>query len=296
MTSKYNIAVLLPTRGRTDQLTRSVDSAINNAKNLDKIQFIFGFDNDDDVGLEHFANIIQPLLDSHDVAYEALGFESMGYAGLNQYYNVMAKHADADWLFVWNDDAVMNTSNWDQVISKYTGQFRLLKVHTHNEHPYSIFPIVPRAWFELMGHLSRHQMIDAELSQISYMLDVIEIIAVDVTHDQSELTGNKDDTSKRKIRFEGNPANSYDFHNKEVARTRAMDCELLSKYMGKQGFDTSWWTNVKSGKQYAWEKLVTNDINKQMTQFTVKINDQGQVVGVEQDQQANIIRQSHDKS
>jgi hypothetical protein len=107
--SQYNVAVLLPTRGRTTGLTDSVTSIVSFAQDRTKIQILFGFDEDDAVGLDHFENVIRPFLDDHDVDYEAQMFESLGYEGLNHYYNHLAKSADADWLFVWNDDAVMET-------------------------------------------------------------------------------------------------------------------------------------------------------------------------------------------
>lgn len=276
--SKYNVAVLLPTRARTDSFTRSVASMIDLAHDLSAIEFVIAIDSDDTVGHKHFLEVIQPLLDRKGVCYTAVEFESLGYAGLNRYYNELAKLADAEWLFVWNDDAVMNTQDWDKTISNYTGQFCLLKVHTHKEHPYSIFPIVPRAWFELMGHLSRHQMIDAELSQIAFCLDVMQIIDIDVTHEQSELTGQADDTSKRKIRFEGNPNNPYDFHNVAVTQQRYRDCEILNQHLKKLGLDWSWWERVKTGQQNPWEKLRALDINKQMSQFTTRTDEKGRVV------------------
>ena len=270
MTNDYSIAVLLPTRSRTTALTDSVTSIIGRAHDRSRVQILFGLDSDDAVGLDHFENVIQPFLDDHNVTYEAQAFESMGYAGLNRYYNHLAKMANADWLFVWNDDAVMNTQDWDQVVASYTGQFKLLKVHTHNEHPYSIFPIVPRAWYDLFGHLSRHQMTDAELSQMAFALDLMQVIDVDATHNQVELTKDPTDPLKPKIRFEGNPANSYDFHNILVQQQRYRDCDLIANHMKTIGLAIDWWENVKTGRQDPWEKLRQLDVNKQMTQYNIK--------------------------
>jgi hypothetical protein len=267
MSNKYSISVLLPTRSRTQALTDSVTSIVSRAHNVSKIQILFGLDNDDEVGLAHFESVIQPFLDDHAVDYEAQAFDSMGYAGLNRYYNHLGKTADADWLFIWNDDAVMNTQGWDQVIESYTGQFRLLKVHTHLEHPYSIFPIVPRAWFDVFGHFSRHQMVDAELSQMAYCLDLIQVVDIDVTHNQVELTNDPTDPLKAKVRFEGNPNNPWDFHNIQVTQQRYADCLAVAEYMSSQGLDTQWWEQVKSGKQDPWIKLRANDINRQMVQY-----------------------------
>jgi hypothetical protein len=243
------------------------------AKDISRIQLIFGFDDADQVGLDHFKTVIQPYLDKHDVSYEAQAFKSMGYAGLNRYYNHLAKSADADWLFVWNDDAVMDTVGWDTVISQHTGQFRLLKLHTHNDHPYSIFPIVPRAWFETLGLLSRHQMIDAEVSQIAFMLDIMQVIDVHATHNQVELTKDANDPLKPKNRFEGNPNSPQDFHYIETIRQRHVDCGTLMAQMLSLGDSSSltWWNNVRAGIQDPWEKLKLLDVNKQMSQYRIKL-------------------------
>jgi hypothetical protein len=271
MPNEYSVAVLLPTRGRTDSLTRSVTSLVERATDLSRVQILFGFDNDDTVGLEHFEDVIQPFLDDQEVDYEAQVFDSMGYAGLNRYYNHLALSAEADWLFVWNDDAVMDSSNWDQVIADCTGEFKILKVHTHNEHPYSIFPIVPKTWLDVQGVLSRHQMIDAEISQIAYMLDLIKIVDITVTHDQSELTGKQDATSQQKNRFEGNPNDPRDFHYRDIVLRRHADCDQLMTYMQSQNLDTSFYQGVVAHTRDPWEKLKENDINQHMFTFTQRL-------------------------
>ena len=267
MSNQHSIAVLLPTRSRTEGLTRSVETIVERASCPDRLQIIFGFDNDDEIGLDHFANAVQPWLDQRDIDYEAMAFDSMGYAGLNRYYNELAKCSSADWLFVWNDDAVMDTPGWDDVVRQYDEQFVVLKVHTHNEHPYSIFPIVPRAWFDLLGVMSRHQMIDAEISQNAYMLDILEIVDIHVTHEQSELTGRSDSTSQRKQRFENNPADPRNFHNKAVVDARYADCRALAGHMRSQNLSTTFFENIWTGQQDPWEKLKRNDINHHMFQF-----------------------------
>jgi hypothetical protein len=292
MTNEYSIAVLLPTRSRTDALTSSVTSIVDLASDISRIQLIFGFDDDDTVGLSHFETVIRPFLDKRGVFYEAQAFKSMGYAGLNRYYNHLAKSTSADWLFVWNDDAVMETQGWDSVIEKYTGEFKLLKVHTHNDHPYSIFPILPRAWYDLMNHLSRHQMIDAELSQLAFLLDIMQVIEVDVTHNQVELTKDANDPLKPKVRFEGDPTNPIDFHHPQTSAQRHQDCYVIAEYMRKIGLDTTWFESVKSGKSYPWEKLIALDVNKQMSQFVMELDERGQVLSYGKDQKSEDVRRS----
>jgi hypothetical protein len=264
----FSISVLLPTRGRTTALESSVFSILSLASVPEKIQLVFGFDNDDSVGFDYFLEKIQPKLNEFNANYIALSFDSMGYEGLNLYYNALAKHASADWLFIWNDDCIMDTKAWDDEVRKYDGQFKVLKVHTHNEHTYSIFPIIPSTWASLLGQVSRHQMIDAEISQIGYMLDIIQIVDIDVTHDRTDLTGNQsNEPPKPRIRFEGNPEAPLDFHNHLYVQTRMNDTERLSILLKAMNVNTTFWENVKSFTQDPWEKLKQNDINSHMYQF-----------------------------
>ena len=51
---------------------------------------------------------------------------------------------------------------------------------------------------------------------------------------------------------------------------RISETGKIADYMKSIGMDISWWENVKTGKQDPWDKLRTNDINKQMVQFNVR--------------------------
>jgi hypothetical protein len=269
--NQYKIAILLPTRGRTVALTRSVLSLVNRAVDVSSIELLFGFDDDDTVGMEHFEKELKPHLDRRDVAYQAFIFSPLGYSRLNEYVNTLAMSADADWLIFWNDDAVMDSTGWDRVITSHTGEFKLLAFHTHRDHPYSIFPIVPRAWLDLIGYLSPHQISDCWLSQQAYLLDIWERIPVWVTHDRADLTGNnKDATFQNRIMFEGNPADPRDFNYIEWTRLRLNDCEKLAQYMESQGISTQWWRDVLAKKQDPWVKMNQNDPNNQVHNYKVQ--------------------------
>ena len=53
-TPEFDIAILLPTRGRSDSLERSVKSVIELAATPARVQLMFGFDDDDEIGTTHF--------------------------------------------------------------------------------------------------------------------------------------------------------------------------------------------------------------------------------------------------
>lgn len=266
---EYNIAILLPTRGRAEMLERSIKSLIELAKDKSGIQLMFGFDNDDDVGVAHFESVVQPWLDEQDVMYTAMSFEPLGYIRLNEYVNELARNSDARWLVFWNDDAVMETRDWDAEIMKHDGEFKLLAFQTHNLHPYSIFPIVPCKWLELLGYLSPHQISDAWLSQQAFMLDIMERIPVDVLHDRHDLTGNNnDETFQNRPMLEGNPSDPDDFHSVKQSKIRHEDAAKIAQYLEKErGQSMKFFADIFRGTQDPWEKLKAFDVNKQMVQF-----------------------------
>jgi hypothetical protein len=264
----YDIAVLLATRGRTEMLGRSVRSLIELAAKPERIQLMFAFDNDDATGFDYFVQELQPWLDARDVNYTALKFQRMGYVNLHKYNNAMAKQTNSDWLVIWNDDAVMETQDWDRVIMSYQGQFKLLSFKTHRMHPYSIFPIVPRKWYDLLGYISPHPTQDGWVSQQAYMLDIYQRIEVDVLHDRFDLTGNNgDDIFANRPMLEGKPEDPRDFHSRQMIDLRHRDAARLATYMRTQGISTEFFENIFKGTQDPWEKLAKNDINRQMVQF-----------------------------
>jgi hypothetical protein len=265
---EYNIAMLLATRGRTESLGRSIHSLVELADDISRVQIMFAFDNDDDIGFKYFVDELQPWMDQRDISYTAMKFERMGYVNLHKYNNAMAKQTDSNWLVIWNDDAVMQSQGWDTTIMSYEGQFKLLSFKTHNMHPYSIFPIVPRTWYDLLGYISPHPTQDGWVSQQAYMLDIYQRITVDVLHDRFDLTGNNDDDIfANRPMLEGNPSHPMDFHSKEMIDLRHLDCAKLATYMRRQGLSTTYFENIFKGDQDPWQRLAENDINSQMVQF-----------------------------
>jgi len=265
---EYGIAMLLATRGRTESLGRSIRSLVELADDVSRVQIMFAFDNDDDIGFKYFVDELQPWMDERDISYTAMKFERMGYVNLHKYNNAMAAQTDSDWLVIWNDDAVMQSQGWDTTILSYTGQFKLLSFCTHRMHPYSIFPIVPRTWYDLLGYISPHPTQDGWVSQQAYMLDIYQRITVDVLHDRFDLTGNNnDDIYANRPMLEGKPDDPRDFHSKQMIDLRHLDCAKLATVMRRQGVNTEFFENIFKGTQDPWQRLAENDINSQMVQF-----------------------------
>ena len=152
----------------------------------------------------------------------------------------------------------MVTQGWDDVIASYTGQFKLLAPRdNHDGHPYAIFPIVPKDWFMLMGHLSQNAQNDAWLSHIAYMLDIFQRIDVEFIHDRADITGNNDDeTFQNRKYMEGNPDDPRDFGHADMQKARVSSAYKIAWFLEKIGQRSTWWDAVVAGTQNPFEKMV----------------------------------------
>jgi len=231
------ISILLPTRKRVSQLKKSMDSLLSNAKNPDKIQPLFGVDDDDIETLEF-------LKTSNYKNQSVLKFKRLGYENLHIYNNSLCAYAQGTWVMFFNDDAIMNTKHWDEII-EVEKNFNVLRVKEQTGHPYSIFPIFPWDWFRLLDHISLHGQNDAWISEIAYMLDIMKDVNIEVTHDRADITGNNNDSVfKERVYKEGHPDQEGDLHHVKMWNARTADASKLAWYLEKIGQTSLHWKKI----------------------------------------------------
>lgn len=261
-----SISILLPTRGRTDMLQRSLYSLVDLADDPKSLELLLAFDDDDSDTAKWFQDNIAPHINDVGANYTAYSLPRLGYTRLNEYLNILSAKARGNWLFFWGDDGIIHTPGWDTQISSVK-DFRVLRIPAHNCHPYAIWPIIPRKWYEIIGHFSPHALSDSWISQIGYMLDIMHNLDIESTHDRFDLTGNNNDgTYQERVYFEGNPSDPRDFNHPSWREKRTVEAIKLYEYMKSQGMDTSWFDRVRQGKQNPWEKMISpeNDPNRQV--------------------------------
>ena len=237
-----DISILLPTRGRPKPLEQCLRTLLDRAKDPSRIEVMLAFDNDDTENIAYFVDVIQPYLDNLGVEYSAIQFERLGYMRLNEYLNELAQHSQGSWLFFWNDDAVMKTQDWDQVIRDNAQEFYLLRAETNHEHPYAIFPILPKKW----------------------------VIPVMIHHERYDLTGeNLDETFKERIMLENMPGNNpRDFNHISWRKRRIDETFKIADYLDSIGRDTTWFRDSMTGKNPdIWTRMVLQDPHKRLRQW-----------------------------
>jgi len=256
----YAIAVIMPTRGRTEILLNSLKSLVLNADDVSRIQILLAFDEDDNIGYPYYESTVKPWMAQVGVANIVWKSPRLGYRRLHDYYNFLASQAKSDWIVGWNDDARMESQGWDSEIVKYTSQFKLLAFRSNHDHPYAIFPVIPRDWIHILGHYSLHNQTDAWISQIAYALDIYHPIDSYVVHERADLVDGveKDATYQEREYLEGDTSNPLDFTHPEMTRLRYQDTDKLAWYLQRIGV-TNTWMDVLSGKLSPFEKLLAND-------------------------------------
>ena len=264
-----DISVLLPVRARPGPMEQCLHTLINTANRPERIEVLIAFDDDDTDTIDYFVDVIAPYLDSKGVTYSAMQFKRLGYLRLNEYLNELANHSTGNWIFFWNDDAVMITNHWDDIIRQYDDRFALLRAETNHEHPYAIFPILPRKWVEITGNISPHQINDAWTSQIGWMLDIVVTIPVMIEHERFDLTGkNDDDVFRNRPMLEGNPNHPRDFNHIDWRKRRIQDAMKIGNYLEPLGYDLTHFRLGIENKINIWEKMIKLDKKNLMKQWS----------------------------
>lgn len=222
-----SISVLLPTRKRTTLVQRSVESLFALSASPEQIEVVLAYDEDDAESDQYFNSPDwQSLVTSWRGHLQLLRCPPWGYWQLNRYYNFAASRAQGSWLVVWNDDAVMKTSNWDQQVVANQGFVGMLHMTTENFKPnLTLFPIVPRIWLDLFGEISHTQITDTWIQEICHEADAVRSIPVSVFHDRFDVTGNNLDQTYLDRRY-----NKKDFNHENMKRLRSEWAHRLKQY------------------------------------------------------------------
>ena len=180
---------LCPTRGRPESFVKSVESLRSTAYDPGCFEVLAYVDRDDP-SADVYTSLDMPGVRVH------VG-PSLGYARLHECIASIVGASQGVWVWLWNDDAVMDTEHWDLKIRKVPVNQVLCPDTNHQSHAtgLNVFPAVPKAWVDLVGW-SRDGANDTWWQYIGQLLNAQINVPVHITHDRSDLTGGHQDATR----------------------------------------------------------------------------------------------------
>ena len=175
------VSVVGPVRGRYETTVRMINSFVNQAHDINDVEFIFRLD-EDDVGTIN--NLMEYYHDKNlDITF--LTGIRHGYLHLNRYWNECINAATGEYVVLASDDNELNPdnkSNWDSVIREFEGQFYILDFPEDISKDRTTLATLPKKLFEIMGNrLSPNLIEDRWLNDIHKKND-IWVVCNDVKH------------------------------------------------------------------------------------------------------------------
>lgn len=181
---------LLPTRGRPERLVQSIQSIhMRNAdvkrwNDVPNYEILFRVDVDDTP-----TRILVMDWVNDPFYHVTLGPRHRGYLDLHLMVNQLAARARGEFLVLWNDDALMVTENWDDVLKQHLSDPPRIYHPTSEGTTRNIFPIVRRSVYEAMGRFSESALNDFYVWTLAKRLGINTPIAIDVKHDHPQVGG-----------------------------------------------------------------------------------------------------------
>lgn len=188
------VSILIPTRKRFEMFKKSISSLYETCNDVNNFEILVATDTDDEDTTNQIKEFFQ---DKTNIKYFV--FERQYYYGFHHYINNLSYQASGDFLFLWGDDAVMKSKNWDVEILNYSNSFCMLSPKVDNMEDYwrdqgVLFPIIPKTWVDITGVFSLSPSCDSWADVLSKKLGVFtNLETVVLTHERYDLIGTNND-------------------------------------------------------------------------------------------------------
>lgn len=210
-TSPY-ISILLPTRKRPEQCIQSIESLYTKAHDKKSFEILLAFDNDDTESKE----IILDYCKKNEIDHSFISIDRVGYENLEVYFNNLCKIAKGEMYWLWSDDVLMKTDNWDQYIKTYGNEYVLDFPNNHN--PFML-PMVPSKYVKALGHFSGQAHCDTWIEIVFKRNLNISKVVDEVTLYHSRGSDNKMNIDYSEIKYTPEIFNSENFKKMRLEDT-----------------------------------------------------------------------------
>lgn len=181
------VSVLLPTRGRVSGLLAALDS-LHSLSRYKNIEYLLKIDEDDKETLDAYEGL------KKIIAVRALiSPQGNGYRDFHLWINELCSMSKGDWLYMFNDDALMQCQDWDVVLATmgfspgatWHGVSDVCMFITPTvQRPESYeMAFVRRKVFEILGHYSLNPHCDNWMASVMcFLSSAFRIDPVQVSH------------------------------------------------------------------------------------------------------------------
>jgi hypothetical protein len=140
--------------------------------------------------------------------------ERYGYRGMNKYLNGLAELSKGDWLVNWNDDAIMLTEGWDEILMSLDPSVLIAGLQDNVPGDLVCFPAVRREAVKALGEFcvdTPH--VDTWWQDIGRSSGRLQSVPIYVFHDRFDLTGGNNDATWQEGR---SGLRSAEFYQSEI--------------------------------------------------------------------------------
>lgn len=232
------VSLICPTI-RFDELYESINSLVTTCAVKDRMEFLIRVDKDDNYG--PFLDKIYKDFDSIITIKHIVG-DKVEFTNVHFLYNELFNISEGKYLFLWNDDAYMKTNGWDLIVDRFSkdNKFQVLNPltnhHTEKGLVGAIFPLVPRKWYEIIGHLSLNAQQDEWVYEIAAALGIFRPIPITIFHNQPGMIGPIDMTlEENQIRDSTHKHTNAEYYLPVMYRARQRDFFKIQQYLKNGG-------------------------------------------------------------
>jgi glycosyltransferase involved in cell wall biosynthesis len=172
---------IIPTRGRPQWLRECIESIYSTVSDVSRVEILLGMDTDD---IDTVAFIRDTIITQKWDSVRIELFQRAGYHNLQVYVNRLAEIATGDYFIFFNDDARVLTPKWDLTVEEAVRDEKILHVYQfkNNHGNGSIFPILPRQWYTLLGHITLCAPYDSWIALLAQRLGVNQFLDIYAKH------------------------------------------------------------------------------------------------------------------
>lgn len=216
-------SILITSRGRFDELLKAIESVINTAHNVDVVEIMLRLDDDDEDSLNRIKELPTDRIDINVM----IGPRHK-YIELYKYVNEMCAESKGKFLVWFNDDCVIESKNWDNIIAEYRGKLVCLYPNHKGTGSGNIFPIIHRKIYEILGHFALSQQVDSWQNMVCAKAGIV-IRRNDLIFIHNRKQEYVSDENRMEVM-----RNTHKVW-KNTAKAREKDIKKIKQYMEKQG-------------------------------------------------------------